>query len=160
MLAQCASMSHKSELYFVLNNQFRLSYAEQVKERMPVVVIIHGGFWKQMYELDNSLIDTVAPFCVSNGFVSCEVEYRRGRASVDGGAGGWPTTNNDIISALTKLHEFSLSEHCKVIVNTHSLAVKWCINTRYMQVKMDMSRVVILGHSAGIFGNTVSSDCY
>lgn len=101
----------------------RLSY-ENTSRPKPVVVIIHGGFWKQQYNIDGALIDTLAPFFASNGYVACEIEYRRGR--LDGGSGGWPVTNQDLNLALIKLHEYSL---------THTV--------------VDIERVAILGHSAG-----------
>ena len=91
-----------------------------------MVVIIHGGFWKQQYNIDGALIDTLAPFFASEGFVACELEYRRGR--LDGGTGGWPITNEDINSALFKLHDYSLSNSF-----------------------VDINKVIILGHSAGKF---------
>lgn len=102
----------------------RLSYNGAASSQ-AVVVIIHGGFWKQQYNIDNALIHTLAPFFVTEGFAACEVEYRRGR--LDGGAGGWPMTNHDINSALIKLHEYSLSHPA-----------------------IDINRVAVLGHSAGL----------
>ena len=45
----------------------------------PIVVIIHGGFWKEKYRIDNSAINLV-PFFLEAGFAVCEIEYRRGEA--------------------------------------------------------------------------------
>lgn len=85
----------------------------------------------QYFHLGNALIDTIAPFVVSQGFVACEIEYRRGNHVIDEGRGGWPRTNRDISKALIKLHSLATGE------------------ADVCEAKMDMSRVVILGHSAG-----------
>lgn len=97
-----------------------------------MVVIIHGGFWKQQYNIDGALINSLAPFFSKAGYVACEIEYRRGR--LDGGSGGWPITCQDINAALIKLHEYSLTNPV-----------------------IDINRVAILGHSAGISCNIVVS---
>lgn len=89
-----------------------------------VCVIYHGGYFKSCYSLDNSLINTVAPFLASQGWVAIEVEYRR----VGNQGGGWPGTNNDVISSLQFIHELS---------------------TKPEYSHFDMNRVTILGHSAG-----------
>jgi len=107
---------------------FRLHYCHSDTAK-PVIVIIHGGFWMQGYSLDNALIDSVAPYFVQHGFVACEVEYRRGNHKVDGGRGGWPRTNEDISNALIKLHSISVDNDT--------------------EAKMDFTRVIVLGHSAG-----------
>lgn len=59
----------------------------------PLVFFVHGGFWRQEYDrrharpLANALADA--------GYVVALPEYRR-----VGGAGGWPTTADDVEAAL------------------------------------------------------------
>jgi hypothetical protein len=65
--------------------------------------IIHGGFWKAQYALDSAMIDTLCPYLLSRGFGVCLIEYRR----VGHEGGGWPGTNEDILSALRKFHSIS-----------------------------------------------------
>jgi acetyl esterase/lipase len=62
----------------------------------PVVVLLHGGFWREEYqrELMIPLADSVA----SQGWVAWNLEYRRVR-----GDGGWPATLLDVAAALDHL---------------------------------------------------------
>lgn len=80
------------------------------KGLLPVVVIIHGGYWKQQYGLDSALISTLPPFFVEEGYYTAHIEYRRGNKELDGGEGGWPQTNEDILSMLTSLSSLANRE--------------------------------------------------
>jgi acetyl esterase/lipase len=60
----------------------------------PVVVLIHGGFWRLPWGRD--LMLGLASDLVGRGFAAVNVEYRR--LGEDGG--GWPGTCEDIVSAL------------------------------------------------------------
>jgi len=58
----------------------------------PVIIVIHGGFWRAAYDLNH-----VAPFCdalTAAGFATWNVEYRR-----LGNGGGWPETFEDVALA-------------------------------------------------------------
>ena len=95
----------------------------------PVAVIIHGGFWREQYTLDNSLIDSLPVFFINEGFAVYMVEYRRvGPQS----QGGWPETNEDILTALQQIPRLSQS------------------------FPLQTNNVLILGHSAGTISVTVS----
>ena len=91
-----------------------------VKRLLPVCVLIHGGFFKEKYHIDNSAIDALIPSLLESSMAVCLIEYRR-----VGGGGGFPSTNEDIISALS---------HIDSIASEHGL---------------DKNRVVVVGHSAG-----------
>ena len=73
------------------------------------------------YGIDNAAIDTLAPALAEDGWAVCEIEYRR--VGEDGG--GWPGTNDDILAALDSLNDVSA------------------------QYSLDMSKVALVGHSAG-----------
>eukprot|EP01039_Chlorochromonas_danica_P013621 gene13621-15795_t len=103
--------------------------ATEIATKLPVAVVIHGGFWRQKYNVDNALVDGFPSFFGARGWWTVNVEYRRGNAEVDGGAGGWPQTNQDILLALQALSESAES------------------NSKF--ASMDISRIVLLGHSAG-----------
>jgi acetyl esterase/lipase len=62
----------------------------------PVVVLIHGGFWRETYRRD--LMVPLADDLAARGVASWNVEYRR-----VGGAGGWPTTLTDTAAAVDHL---------------------------------------------------------
>lgn len=84
----------------------------------PVVVLVHGGFWRHRYECD--LMHPLIPSLTGRGVVVWNIEYRR----VDGG-GGYPETLVDVAAAV---------DHLAALADEHHL---------------DLSRVAIVGHSAG-----------
>ncbi|MHC3122432.1 alpha/beta hydrolase family protein [Acinetobacter sp. GN11] len=85
----------------------------------PVVILIHGGFWKTVATLTD--LHSLSRYLVKAGFAVWNIEYRR----VGDVGGGWPGTFEDIASAAD-------------YVNT--LAEKYPINA---------NAVVSVGHSAG-----------
>lgn len=95
-------------------------------EKVPVAVVVHGGFWKTAYRLD--LGTPLAADLAAHGIAALNVEYRRvgsGRA----GGGGWPTTAEDVAAAVDALADPALTSDAAD--------------------RLDLSRVVGLGHSAG-----------
>lgn len=93
---------------------------------VPVVVVIHGGFWRDAYAAD--LGQPLARDLVNRGWAALNVEYRRVGDSPTDGGGGWPTTCLDVAAAVD------------------ALAVD---GQRIAGGRLDLSRVVALGHSAG-----------
>jgi len=88
----------------------------------PVVVIVHGGFWKSIYTVDNARQETIAPFMCSQGFIVLDIEYRRS----DDDGGGYPGTNQDVLEAVNLVRQLGNEG-----------------------VRVDEKRVVLVGHSAG-----------
>jgi acetyl esterase/lipase len=86
----------------------------------PVVVLLHGGFWKARYT--KSLMTPLAADVVDRGWVAWNLEYRR-IGSIP--SGGWPATFDDVAAGI---------DHLASVAATHGL---------------DLSRVVAVGHSAG-----------
>ncbi len=68
----------------------------------PLVVLIHGGFWRAAYDRIHTrpLADALA----REGFVVAVPEYRRVGGTGDQ-AGGWPVTFDDITAAMRALPE-------------------------------------------------------
>ena len=64
---------------------------------LPVVVLVHGGFWRARYGLD--LMDPLASDLVDRGFAVWNIEYRR--VGQDGG--GFPGTLTDVGDAVDRL---------------------------------------------------------
>ena len=93
---------------------------------VPVVVVVHGGFWRDAYGLE--LGRPLATDLVARGWAALNVEYRRVGSSKSAGGGGWPTTCLDVAAAVD------------------ALAVD---GQRIAGGRLDLSRVVALGHSAG-----------
>jgi acetyl esterase/lipase len=87
----------------------------------PVVVIVHGGYWRSGYGAE--LGQPLAADLVKHGFATVNVEYRR-----VGGGGGWPQTGQDVAAAVDALGTAG-----------QQLAAG----------RLDLNRVAGLGHSAG-----------
>ena len=64
----------------------------------PLVVLLHGGFWKQ--EWDRRHTRPMARALAGLGAVVATPEYRRVR-----GGGGWPVTGEDVALAVRRLPE-------------------------------------------------------
>jgi acetyl esterase/lipase len=85
----------------------------------PLVMNIHGGFWRAQYDLTHA--GHLCAALTNRGLVTANLEYRR----VGNEGGGWPGTFADICQA----YDF-LVEHAQ-------------------EYTVDAGRVVITGHSAG-----------
>ena len=85
----------------------------------PVVVLIHGGCWRSEYGIAHT--GALATAVSDEGFAVWAIEYRR----VGSPGGGWPGTFLDVGAAV---------DHLRVLAARHPL---------------DLSRVVVAGHSAG-----------
>ncbi|HEX7737263.1 MAG TPA: alpha/beta hydrolase [Ktedonobacteraceae bacterium] len=85
----------------------------------PVVILIHGGYWRARYGLD--LMDGLARDLARRGIAAWNVEYRR----VGNPGGGWPGTFLDVARAADYLRQLA------------------------GPYELDLSKVVPLGHSAG-----------
>jgi acetyl esterase/lipase len=98
-------------------SQFAQLHLPDGHARVPVVVVIHGGFWRQQYGLE--LGSPLAHDLRAHGVAAWNIEYRR-----VGGGGGWPQTGDDVLAAIDALAALD-------------------------EPRLDLSRVVTLGHSAG-----------
>ena len=85
----------------------------------PVVILIHGGYWRARYGLD--LMTGLAQDLAARGFAAWNIEYRR----VGDPGGGWPGTFLDVALA---------ADYLRTIAPTYEL---------------DLQRVISIGHSAG-----------
>jgi acetyl esterase/lipase len=85
----------------------------------PVVILIHGGYWRARYGLD--LMNGLAGDLAKRGIAAWNIEYRR----VGNRGGGWPGTFLDVARAADYLREIAVS------------------------YELELSRIVPIGHSAG-----------
>ena len=92
----------------------------------PVVVIVHGGFWRTAYGAE--LGEPLAAELVQHGFAAWNLEYRRVGDDSKAGGGGWPTTCLDVAAGVDALAG---------------------PGQEAAGGRLDLSRVVALGHSAG-----------
>ncbi|HLK63181.1 MAG TPA: alpha/beta hydrolase [Bryobacteraceae bacterium] len=89
------------------------------KGPFPVVVVLHGGCWVQY--ADVAYTAPLASALTKEGWATWNLEYRR--AHEEGGA--WPGTFQDVAKGVDALRESAGQYH------------------------LDLSRVVVMGHSAG-----------
>jgi acetyl esterase/lipase len=85
----------------------------------PVVILIHGGFWRKPYDL--TLMRPLAHDLVRRGIAIWNIEYRR----IGNEGGAWPGTLLDVAAA---------ADHLLIAAPIHDL---------------DLQRVIAIGHSAG-----------
>ncbi|QZY28849.1 alpha/beta hydrolase family protein [Nocardioides coralli] len=78
-----------------------------------VVVVVHGGFWKQAYDL--SLGRPLAASLAAEGWAAWNLEYRR-----VGGGGGTPETFDDVAAGIDLLAEVGGLDTSTVITLGHS----------------------------------------
>ena len=88
--------------------------------RVPLVVFIHGGCWRAQYDLAH--VASASAALVADGYATWTIEYRR----LGDAGGGWPGTFDDVALAV---------DHVR------SLAAQF--------PRLDTTRVVLMGHSAG-----------
>ena len=100
-------------------NQFLDLRLPKDKGAHPLVINIHGGFWRAKYDLVHAghLCATLS----AKGIATANLEYRR----VGNESGGWPNTFADIRAAYQFLRQNARTHGC------------------------DAQRIVIMGHSAG-----------
>jgi acetyl esterase/lipase len=100
-------------------NQFLDLRLPKNKGPFPLVINIHGGFWRAKYNLDHA--GHLCAALTAKGLATANLEYRR--VGNDGGA--WPGTFADIRSAYNFLVQ-NAAKH-----------------------KLDPQKIVAMGHSAG-----------
>jgi acetyl esterase/lipase len=85
----------------------------------PVVVVIHGGFWRARYGLE--FMGHACADLTARGVATWNIEYRR----IGDEGGAWPNTLLDAGMAV---------DHVRKLAANY---------------KLDLNRVVVIGHSAG-----------
>lgn len=78
-----------------------------------VVVVIHGGFWRSLYDL--SLGRPLAASLARNGWDAYNLEYRR-----VGNGGGWPRTFDDVSAGIDALAGIDGLDTARVTTLGHS----------------------------------------
>ena len=81
----------------------------------PVVALIHGGFWRQIYS--KRLMHGMAEAVVAHGWVAYNIEYRRVGTF---GHGGWPATFDDVSDAIEALAAVDGIDRRRVATCGHS----------------------------------------
>lgn len=80
----------------------------------PVVVLIHGGFWK--WGWDRTLMTPLARDLAGRGFAAWNIEYRR----VGQEGGGWPGTFEDVAAAADAVAGLDGVDATRIVTIGHS----------------------------------------
>ena len=99
--------------------QFGELYLPNKKGPHPLVILIHGGYWRARYGLD--LMTGLAQDLAARAIAAWNIEYRR----VGDPGGGWPGTFFDVAFA---------ADYLRILAPAYNL---------------DLQRVISIGHSAG-----------
>jgi acetyl esterase/lipase len=109
----------KREAYGSDPNQFIELRLPRTKKPYPVLLNLHGGYWRAKYDLTHA--GHMCEALRAAGLATFNVEYRR----VGNPGGGWPGTFADIRSAYRYVRQEA------------------------RRFQLDLNRLVVLGHSAG-----------
>jgi len=82
---------------------------------LPVVVLLHGGFWRQIFT--KRLMHRLARAIVAHGWAAYNVEYRRVGLF---GTGGWPETFHDVTDAINALDQLEGIDRRHIVTCGHS----------------------------------------
>jgi acetyl esterase/lipase len=93
--------------------------ADATKNPVPLIIFVHGGWWKSAYDLTYG--GHLCAALKSSGVATWSIEYRR----VGSTGGGWPTTFQDVAAGC---------DYAAMLAKSYPL---------------DLSRVIAMGHSAG-----------
>jgi acetyl esterase/lipase len=83
---------------------------------LPVIVLVHGGFWRAQYT--KVLMRRLAHAVVARGWAAWNIEYRR--LGTFGGDGGWPHTFADVAAAVDSLAAVDGLDLDRVVTCGHS----------------------------------------
>ncbi|MGZ3622054.1 MAG: alpha/beta fold hydrolase [Ktedonobacteraceae bacterium] len=105
--------------YGTEDQQFGDLYLPKHSGPHPIVILIHGGYWRSRYGL--GLMNGLAADLAKRSYATWNIEYRR----VGNMGGGWPGTLQDVALATDYLRKLAPS------------------------YGLDLKKVVPIGHSAG-----------
>jgi acetyl esterase/lipase len=99
--------------------QFGELWPGRPTRRNPVIILLHGGYWRTRYRLD--LMHALAADLQARGFAIWNIEYRR----IGMPGAGWPGTFQDVANAIDALADLS------------------------RPFRLELHQVLVAGHSAG-----------
>lgn len=112
-------VSARRDFYGSDPQQFGDLYTPAEPGLHPLLIFVHGGYWRARYDLEHA-----GPLChalAQTGMAVWNVEYRR----VGNSGGGWPGAFHDLLAAVHHVRRLALDS------------------------PLDLGRVTLMGHSAG-----------
>ena len=111
--------------YGSLPDQFCDLYKPDGISKPPVVILIHGGYWKDNHSLTSYATYRLIPWLLAKGVAVWNLEYRRMPAEGENTTALWPAVFSDVANAVDLLKYIAIS------------------------AALDISAPVTIGHSAG-----------
>lgn len=105
--------------------QFGNLYCPSSTNTLPVVVVIHGGYWKDNHNLDSYATKALVNYLTQLGVAVWNIEYRRMEFTGNNTQAPWPAIHQDVASAIDFIAHMA---------TPHNLNV---------------NQVMVVGHSAG-----------
>ena len=115
----------KTVSYGSESQQFAHLYTPTHANNTPVVIVVHGGYWKDNHSLETYATHAIVDYLQTFEVAIWNVEYRRMNTEGENINAPWPTTFKDVADAIDYLRHIQHSE------------------------SLDLRRVLIIGHSAG-----------
>ncbi|MGQ4619414.1 alpha/beta fold hydrolase [Nocardia sp. R7R-8] len=97
-------------------SQFAERWTPAGDPRPGVVLLLHGGWWRQQHSL--TLMTPLARDLADRGHIVWNVEYRR--IDAPGAEGGWPTTLEDVHAAIAAILDLEAVDAGSVVAVGHS----------------------------------------
>lgn len=100
-------------------------YRSPTSGLQPVLVVIHGGYWKQNHTLNTYATKSIVDKYKTSGVAVWNLEYRRMEEDGENLAAPWPSAYEDIAAGMDFLRSIAIDE------------------------ALDLDRILVVGHSAG-----------
>lgn len=105
--------------------QFVQLFKAKHLKRIPVVIVIHGGYWKDNHSLDSYATSAIVDYLQIFDVAIWNLEYRRMETEGDNTKAPWPSSFKDVADGI---------DHLRIIEEKENL---------------DLKRILLIGHSAG-----------
>jgi len=118
--------------YGTLADQFGVLRVPAGAGPHPVVVLIHGGCWREIINMDHSA--HLAAALTKDGYATWSIEYRR----ADAVGGGWPGTFDDVLAGFDQMGKIAVLDRSRTVLMGHSAGghlALWAAAKRKGQVR-------------------------
>jgi len=115
----------KTVFYGNHKDQFGQLHRPDSDQICPVMIVIHGGFWKDNHTLNSYATQSIVEHFRHREFAIWNLEYRRMNFQGDNTLAPWPAVFEDIAAGI---------DHLRTIAKLEQL---------------DLDKVLVIGHSAG-----------
>lgn len=125
-LSLCMTNHQKKHIcYGSDSQQFAHLYKPKYAKNLPIIVVIHGGYWKDNHSVESYPTRAIVDYLQNFEVAVWDLEYRRMNVIGENIKAPWPAAFKDVAEGI---------DYLQTIADDESL---------------DLSRVLLIGHSAG-----------